>query len=205
MSPQPNRRPRIHDNREAAERMTSTFKDRPVEYEVRLPFGWPSTVQHVGDSLGEAYASDKWKLPGANGRREKELYKHLAESRHRALVVPGMLFDEDEGRRWRDIGPKISLAKVPMPAHFSDLTPMTEIDMCLFTRVVRGRAAFGPHEDDGCVAMRVRWGMLAGGYFMWSRVTDAEDEPFLFVYDRKGIVMLIVGDELDVEADGIVG
>lgn len=198
-------RPRVYDAREIAERITTTFKNRPVEYEERLPFHWPAVVQHVGDSLGEAYDSDKWKSKGFGGRRERELYKHLAESRHRALVVPGMLFDEDEGRVARCIGPKVSLADWPMPADFSIMAKMTEVDLCLFTRLVRGRPAFGPHEDDGCVAMRVPWGMLGGGMILWSRVSDEPDEPFLFVYDRKGIVMLIVGDQLDIEADGIVG
>ena len=45
--------------------------------------------------------------------------------------------------------------------------------------------------------------MIAGSYL---KSRKRKKEPFLFVYtERDGILMIVVGEELDVEKDGIVG
>ena len=59
--------------------------------------------------------------------------------------------------------------------------------------------------DEGCVQVMLKHAILAGG------ILGKKKRPFLVVYtepsgrDRGGVHMIIVGEELDIEADGIVG
>jgi hypothetical protein len=158
-------------------------------------------MQHVGDSLGVAYSSDKW-------YRDWTLYKHLAESRNRILCRRGFLrpFD-DRGEPWPVVGPMVSFERVPMPKHFSVLARFEEINLCLHTRGTDARPQFGKHKDDGCVTVEVAHGMLGGGMIQWSKVGSRRgDTPLLFVYTEKdGVSMIVLGEELDIEADGITG
>jgi hypothetical protein len=164
-------------------------------------------MQNVGDSLAVAYASDKWKPKGADGKREVELYKHLAESRNRVLARPGVMYDKFEpNKRWPVRGPRVSLVECPMPKHFAILGLFEEIDIKLYTGGTKDKPRFG-NGDDGIVHVGIRHAYLGGGKMLWSRVDkEREDEPFIFVYTNDGGVMFIcVGDELDIEKDGIVG
>jgi hypothetical protein len=199
---------RVYDAQDLAIGMTERFKDRPWEYSEELPFSWPTYMQNVGDSLAVAYDSDKWKPKGNGGKREGELYKHLAESRNRALVQPGLLRDEYKpNKAWPTKGPTVSLASVPMPQHFAVLGLFEEINLQLFTKGTNRRPAFSDDKDEGVVGVRVRHGMLGGSYIRWSELYDDEkDQPFLFVYTRaSGVCIIVVGDDLDVRKDGIVG
>jgi hypothetical protein len=199
---------RVYDAEQLAIGMTERFNDRPWEYEERLPFSWPKYMQNVGDSLAVAYASDKWKPKDGRGKREQELYKHLAESRNRALVQPGLLRDEYKpGKRWPTRGPTVSLVEVPLPQHFAVLGLFEEINLQLFTKGTNKRPEFSDDKDEGVVGVRVRHGMLGGSYIRWSELNDGDrDEPFLFVYTRSaGVCIIVVGDKLDVHKDGIVG
>jgi hypothetical protein len=199
---------RVYDAQDLAIGMTETFNDRPWEYREELPFSWPSYMQNVGDSLAVAYASDKWKPKGSNGKRESELYKHLAESRNRALVQPALLRDEYKPNKpWPTKGPMVSLAQVPLPQHFAVLGLFEEIDLQLYTKGTNRKPAFSDDKDEGVVGVRVRHGMLGGSYIRWSELYDDEkDQPFLFVYTRAaGVCIIVVGDSLDVKKDGIVG
>jgi hypothetical protein len=198
----------VYDAQDLAIGMTERFKDRPLEYSEELPFSWPTYMQNVGDSLAVAYDSDKWKPKGNGGKREGELYKHLAESRNRALVQPGLLRDEYKpNKTWPTKGPTVSLASVPMPQHFAVLGLFEEINLQLFTRGTNRSPAFSDDKDEGVVGVRVRHGMLGGSYIRWSELYDNEkDQPFLFVYTRAaGVCIIVVGDDLDVHKDGIVG
>ena len=198
---------RVYDAQDLAIGMTETFKDRPWEYQEKLPFSWPTYMQNIGDSLGVAYASDKWKKR-KNGKREQELYKHLAESRNRALVQPGLLRDEYKpNRAWPTKGPTVSLAQVPLPQHFSILGLFEEIDLQLYTRGTNRKPQFAEDKDEGIVGVRVRHGMLGGSYIRWSELYEGKrDQPFIFVYTRAvGVCIIVVGKDLDVKKDGIVG
>jgi hypothetical protein len=199
---------RVYDAQDLAIGMTERFNDRPWEYTEELPFSWPTYMQNVGDSLAVAYASDKWKSKSKNGKREGELYKHLAESRNRALVQPELLRDEYKpNRKWPTKGPMVSLSKVPLPQHFAVLGLFEEIDLQLYTKGTNRKPAFSDDKDEGVVGVRVRHGMLGGSYIRWSELYDDEkDQPFLFVYTRtSGVCIIVVGDSLDVKKDGIVG
>lgn len=202
------RRVRVYDTEELAINMAERFKDRPWEVREELPFAWPNRMKNVGDSLAVAYASDKWKKRGKSGRREQELYKHLAESRNRALVRPGLLHDEYKpNKRWPTKGPMVSLVEVPMPRHYAILGLFEEIDLQLYTAGSSKRPRFSKDPDGGVVSVRVRHGILGGSYIRWSHLyEDREDQPFLFVYTRaSGVCIIVVGQELDVHKDGIIG
>lgn len=210
-SHQPNRRSRtrarVYEAESMARQMRETFADRPVERHESMDFGWPAVMQNIGDSLAVAYASDKWKPRGKDGKREVELYKHLAESRNRVLAVPGALYDYfDQSRRWPTIGPKVSLADCPMPRHFAVLGLFAEIDLKLYVAGSDAAPRFEGSQDGGVVHVSVRNGYLGGAKILWSELGRGKDEPFIFVYTKAaGVMFLVVGDRLAIAKDGIVG
>lgn len=222
MTQRPNRRPRVYDAEHLARGYREAFAARHVEVRTEFRFGWPAIMQNVGDSLAVAYASDKWERKRADGNRSVELYKHLAESRNQALCLPGLLRDEQAPEReWEAHGPLVSLSDVPMPQHFAVLGLFEEASLKLHKATRSGRPVFGKEPDDGVVRVEVRHGMLGASKMVWNEVEpyasarSAEllegleptdfDQPFLFVYTEDGVLILVVGERLDVTRDGIVG
>lgn len=200
----PNRRVRVYDAEAEARKMRETFADRPVEKREHLPFSWPAQMQNVGDSLAVAYASDKWKPTDRRGRREVELYKHLAESRNYALAAPGVIYDyEDPSTPWDVRGPMVSLADMPMPRHFAILGLFEEIVLDLYTSGRGQNCGFDGGEE--VVHVQIKHAYLGGSVVKWSE-EGGEDQPFIFVYTKDdGVMFVVFGDELDIEKDGIVG
>lgn len=193
MEATPNR-VRVFDAEDDACRMRETFTAKAVKERVKFDFHWPTQMQHVGDSLAVAYSSDKWKDEG-----DIELYKHLAESRNVILCVPGFLRDGDRpDDEVETIGPMISFAQTPMPRDIAILALFEEADLQLHVDGTDDAPSLGA-KDDGVVKVTVAHGHLGGGKMQDGRV-------FLVVFtERDGILMLILGDELDVLEDGIVG
>lgn len=199
----PNRsRVRTVDAEELARDMRERFHASPVTKKNAFRWDWPEQFQHVGDSLAIAYSSDKWK---ANG--DLEAYKHLAESPNVALALPSLFARADRpSERWPVRGPMVSFLDVPLPEHFAELGLFEEADLRLFTGGSDTDPSFGEHDDDGCVALAVRYGHVAGSYLRWSVTHGKADQPFLFVYtDREGPLLIVLGESLDVQKDGIVG
>ncbi len=196
----PNRggRPRVVDALELAADLRHTFQGRRPTKVVELPFSWPSVLQNVGDSLAVAYESDKWRDDG-----RLTAYKHLAESRNRALVVPGLVHRWDEPAvSWPVIGPRVSLAGVPMPKHFAMLGLFEEADLRLYVAGDERAPRFGGRRDDGCVKLTVKHGLVGASAIRWPQ----RDQLFIFVYtEQDGVLMIVVGKQLGVERDGIVG
>jgi hypothetical protein len=198
-------RVKVYDNPKSenvARQYVKTFNDREVRRRTEYDFGWPTMWQNVGDSLAVAYASDKWKDKG-----DYELYKHLAESRNRVFVQPGLLKDWDTSDDVPVVGPMVDFAECPMPKHFATLGFFEEANLKLYTGGDDDAPAFGD-GDDGCVAVHIRHAYLGASKMLWSEAKGgkAKDQPFLFVYTHKeGPLMLVVGRKLDVKKDGIVG
>lgn len=199
------RRVRIYDANAHARKMRETFVDRPVEREIPYDIDWPVVMQNVGDSLAVAYASDKWQPKTRDGKRLAELYKHLAESRNRCLAREGVLVDYyARSKRWPVIGPRVSFdgANLWMPDTFALLGRFEEIDLCLHTTGTDDDPRFGSHEDDGVVHVSVRHGYLGGSMMKAGR----RHEPFLFVFTKgDGVMFIVLGEQLGIEKDGIVG
>lgn len=203
MKPNFARRVRVYDALEAAQAIRERFQDAPVTEQEELPFGWPSEFQHVGDSLAVAYGSNKWKPDPV----DVELYKHLAESRNRVFAVPRFFFSyDDPSEGWPVIGPMIPFHELPMPRHYAKLGDFYEANLKLHTHGSNDAPMLSP-ENGGCVTVVLKDAMLGASVIRWS-LTEGEgvsDQPFLFVYDKTGVKLLIVGLELDVETVGIVG
>lgn len=195
-------RRRIYEANDVATEYVQKFHARPVREERKFDFEWPGLLQHVGDSLAVAYASDKWKKQG-----DFELYKHLAESPNMAYVQPGLLRDWNSEDKIRTIGPTISFRGVPLPKHFAILGYFEEANFRLHTKGTNNEPRFGDEEDDGCVAVAIGDAWLGASKIRWSETSSGrEDQPFLFVYtEADGPLIIITGEELDVEKDGIVG
>lgn len=187
-------RVRVYDSEDIAQNMYETFTAREVKRRHKFSFNWPVVWQHVGDSLAIAYSSDKWR-----DKNDLEIYKHLAESRNRAFCTPDFLRDFDNpNESWSVIGPMVSFADVVMPDKFAILCIFEEIDLQLHTRGTDDRPRLG-RGNEGIVKVTVGHGMLGGGQMQ-------SGELFLFVYtDRDGPLVLVVGEELDILPDGIVG
>lgn len=211
MVAKPNRagRVRVFDAKDIAKNITTTFKDRGVEYEKVHDFDWPDKVQQVGDSLGVAYSSDKWKPKDKSGKRDWEVYKHIAESRNRIFAVPKVIRPERDAKRpMKVIGPMVSLVdstrggKLLLPDHFSELGIFKEANVILHTEGTDDDPKFGKGKDDGCMTLSVKHGMLGASHLKYGR----RSVPFLFVYTPEdGVYFIILGEELDIEKDGIVG
>jgi hypothetical protein len=199
---------KVYEAEDLARDMVRTFNDREVERREHFPLSfWPPELQNVGDSLGIAYSSDKWQPKDAAGRRQMERYKHLAESRNRAFLRPGLLVDADEPESsWPVYGDLYSFDDVPMPEHFAILGLFLEINLQLHTGMRNGRPAFSS-GDEGIVATKVRHGMVGGSQIRWSQIEPgAEDELFLFIYTkRQGLLAIVLGEELAITKDGIAG
>jgi hypothetical protein len=101
----------------------------------------------------------------------------------------------------------VSMVDVPHPLHFAELALFEEANLKLYTEGDDDDPGFGRGKDAGVVTITVKHGMLGGGMFLWS-VDGGErsDQPFLFVYTKRdGVLLIIVGEELDVLKGGIVG
>lgn len=194
----PNRsRVRVYDARDLSVKLRETFTDRPVEHETSFPFDWPHSMQQIGDSLGVAYASDKWQ----KRRGDMILYKHLAESRNRIFCVPGCVYHrETPTSRVGCIGPMVAFGDVVMPDSFAELALFREVNVQLYTGGTDERPEF--HGDDGIMTLTVAHGRLGGGYM---KTGSRDRRPFLFVYTQTEVMFLIVGEKLDILKDGIVG
>lgn len=204
----PRKRPIVVDAYEPAKHYREVFTKKDVTEERPLSFSWPSDMQLVGDSLAVAYSSDKWRKDG-----EWVLYKHLAESRNRAYVRKGFLYEyQRQSQKAQIIGPTKSFGGVPMPKQIAFLGLFSEAHFVFFTGGTDRRPTFSKNSPDaGVMRVFVPHGLLGGGVIRWSKLGPHEDQPFLCVYtertqkDPGGVHMIIVGDELDIEADGIVG
>jgi len=202
--PNRSKRVRVYDTADMAKTMSETFKDRPVEFEEKFSFDWPPVMQHIGDSLAVAYDSDKWRSKDAQGKRDWTLYKHLAESRNRIFCRPGIVQWEGRGGKLDAIGPHVDFSDVPMPDSFAILALFKEVNVCLYVDGTDDEPILG-NGDDGVVTLTIANGMLGGSFIRWSEISDREDQIFLFVFNEEGVAFLIIGDELDVEKDGITG
>jgi hypothetical protein len=199
------RRVRVYDAEDTAREMRERFQHAPSKRRRKFDFDWPHQLQNIGDSLAVAYNSNKLLQ---NPRGEWILYKHLAESRNRVLAVPGLIMRDDApGESWPVIGPMVSMLDVPHPRHFAELALFEEANVKLYTAGTDARPQFGRGRDTGVVTITVKHGLLGGGMFLWSRDDEGQDDqPFLFVYTKRdGVLLIIVGEKLAIEADGIVG
>jgi len=178
------------DTQSGAQEMFQTFHARPSKRKVSMDFGWPDRVQRIGSAQAQMYRSNKWKMNPS----DFEDYKHIAEAPQTCYAVPGFLRDFSSGEALKTYGPEMDI-EGPMPQHFTVLAPLIGIQLRLNDK--SGRI---PRGDKNLYEVRVDRGFLGGATCVQTGAT------FLLVYSKSGGVgMIITGDELDIEKDGIVG
>ncbi len=176
------------DTEKEARKTFEVFHDRESRRKVPMNFTWPTKVQEIGQAVAQMYRSNKWK----SNLKDFEDYKHIAEAFQFCYVVPGFLREFTSDRPLKVYGPKHEV-EGPMPEHFTILAPLIGIQIRLYDSKLK-------LPEDNLYEVVVPRGMLGGAKH------PKTGEPFLFVYTKtEGIGMLITGDELDIEKDGIVG
>jgi hypothetical protein len=182
---------KVVDTRDDAVRLYETFTARGHRRDNPMDFGWPEKLQRVGLAVAELYRSNKWK----SDLKNFEDYKHIAETPHKCHVVPGFLRERGNPERALKVhGPVLPVGKIigsPAPQHFAILAPLLGIQIHL-----DGPSGRPMHEEDGLFEISVAHAHLGA-----CRTKDGR--AFLFVYTRAGVHMIITGDRLTVEADGI--
>lgn len=167
------------DELERAHEMRETFVDRPPSKETQVPWEWPETMVYVGDCEGIMYVSDKWK----KRRGDTEDYKHIAEADQYVLVPEGFLHDYHTGEPLDMEGEPMVLAP-DMPQAFAELADIYGVQI----RFLEGEI----HE------VQIAKAKLGGAY-------HKDFGPFVFVYNDDGVHIIICGEELAIEKDGITG
>jgi hypothetical protein len=184
---------RVVDTSESAKKTFKTFHARESRREIELPFVWPARLQEVGAGKAEMYRSNKWK----KDLKEHEDYKHVVESTRTVYVAPGFLVDDrDPRKKIRVVGPMVEFED-PMPKHITVLGPLLGIQLCLYEG--EGEDVSLPKGDEGLFEVSVARAMLAAA------VHPKTKETFLLVYTEDGVHMILAGDRLSIEKDGITG
>lgn len=173
-------RVRVVDTLELAKRDRETFHDSADPKQVRLRgVRWPTHLVDIGEGWGILYRSDKWSTV--------DNYKHLRESDWRILVSPDFRMSFDDGADLRsnpDLAPVYEVHG-DMPRHVAYL------GKCL--------GAQGVLNDGRMVHIEI-----PGAHWAAARIPGDEEHAVLFAYSNA-IHLVVVGDALGIERDGIVG
>lgn len=183
---------RVVDTKDRAVKTFKTFYARDYAEEIELPFTWPSQMQEVGVGGAEMYRSNKW----MKDLSEHDDYKHVDEGPRTVYVEPGWILDA-RSRPLPVFGPMVQFQE-PMPKHFTRLGPLLGVQVRLFRKDKDGEL-FVPKGSEGRCEITVARGMLGAAEHPKTR------ETFLFVYTDSGVHMLLTGNKLSIEKDGITG
>ena len=163
----------------AARRHRETFVDRKATRAIRVPWHWPKKMELVGMCDAVMYTSDKWKTIGTY-----EDYKHVAEAEQYVLSVPGFIRDYHNPKKKLELPTEEFTLPKKMPEAFAELADIFGVQICSL--------------DDEHLQIDIARAKLGGA-------SNAELGTFLFVYTSDGVHMIITGDELRIEKDGITG
>lgn len=170
---------RNRDELRSAHTMRQTFVDRPPSKEKKVPWEWPTSMVFVGDCEAIMYVSDKWK----RRRGENEDYKHISEAQQYVLVTEGFLHDYHTGEPL-DIDSETFELAPNMPKAFAELADIYGVQVNF--------------NDGELREIQIAKAKLGGAH-------HRDFGTFVFVYNDDGVHMLICGEELAVEKDGITG
>lgn len=187
----PRRYERNRSSIEAAREIRRKFHDKDPQQEKPVPWQWPSEMQEIGTCEAVMYASNKWQ---SNPNKIID-YKHVAEGPQRILVREGFVRDHRSSKPLRVVGPLHELND--MPDAFAVLDRILGVQVRMYEGTdERPRL---PDGDDGYFQIDI-----PNAYLGAARHPET-DQTFLVVYSNEGVHCVIVGDELNVEKDGIVG
>lgn len=179
------------DSVAAAREIRRKFHDKEAEKETPVPWDWPEELQEIGTCEAVMYASSKWQK---NPHKIID-YKHVAEGPQRILVRPGFVQDHRGNKALKVVGPRHELND--MPDAFAVLDKILGVQVRLYKGTDEDPQM--PPGDDGYYQIDIP------GAYLGAAKHPETGETFLIVYTNDGVHCLIVGEQLDVEKDGIVG
>jgi len=167
---------------ERSVRIREDFMDKPHRRKWVPGWEWPKELQEVGECEAVMYRSNKWQKDG----RQID-YKHVKEGPQKLLLVPRM---QAKGEDIMFRGPLVDL-RGEMSDTFAVLADCLSVQARLYSDS-RGKR-YGDYVD-------LKWprSKLGAGEF-------DDGGAFLVIYDREGVLGLIIGEKLQVLKDGIVG
>jgi hypothetical protein len=176
---------------QAARDIRRKFYDQEPSKEERVPWKWPKRMREVGTLEAIMYTSDKWQRPG-----HLIDYKHRREAHQRLLAVDGFASPYGSSEHLDLVGPIVELEG--MPSSFAVLAPILGVQTQLY--VEDGPDGYAlPPSGKGLYQIDVPGGKLGAAKHPES------GDTFLLVYTKSGVHAMVVGEQLDVEKDGIVG
>ena len=189
-------RVRVVDTKAEAEKTFKVFHDRRFRQEIPMTFGWPAEMQEVGEGKAEMYRSNKWQKNLA----DYDEYKHVVEGTRTVYMVLGFLREWGNPRRSIELcGPMVSFEE-PMPKHFARLGPLLGLQVHLYRCDDEEHyLPKGDGADGNLFEITVARAYLGGA------AHPQTGEKFLFVYDARGVHVVLTGGELGIEEDGVVG
>lgn len=167
------------------------FHDKDPSQEKPVPWSWPSELQEIGTCEAVMYASNKWQ---SSPNRIID-YKHIAEGPQRILVREGFVRDNRSGKGLRVVGPVHELND--MPDAFAVLDRILGVQVRLYEGTDESFRL--PRGDDGYYQIDIP------NAYLGAAKHPETGQTFLIVYTNEGVHCVIVGDQLAVEKDGIVG
>lgn len=162
----------------SARRHRETFMDRPATKAARAAWDWPKKMDWVGYCEAVMYESDKWKSVGTF-----EDYKHVSEAEQFVLCSPGFIRDYHSRNPLELEHEPFTLPK-DLPDAFAELANIFGVQIKTL--------------DDQYLQIDIARAKLGAA-------TDPELGTFLFVYTKAAVHMVITGEQLRVEKDGITG
>lgn len=168
-----------------ARKLRENFRDEPATEILDLGWTWPKTMRQVGVCESVMYVSDKWHDKG-----DFEDYKHVAESSQQLYARPGKLVDLGSSKKRKESGPTVEISG--MPDTIAILAKFLGVQCRFFD--AKGKLTPDYYQID------IKQAELGGG-----RHRDT-GEIFLVVYTRAdGPLLIVTGNALGIEKDGIVG
>jgi len=158
------------------------FHDKPHVKQQRVKWTWPREMIEVGDCEAILYTSDKWQKDG-----KKIDYKHVKEGEQKLLMRPDVTPTGDEEEIF---GPLVDLHGDFLDS-FAVLADSLSIQARLYANDEGTK--YGDYVD-----MKFPRAKLGAGRF-------DDGGTFCFVYNSTGVLAVVIGEELDVLKDGIVG
>jgi hypothetical protein len=181
-------RARVIDTEKQAEKTVTTFYDRAPRVQVDLPFWWPEQMQEVGEGKAEMYRSNKWQ----KDFRTFDDYKHVVEKTRTVYAEPGFLVEWQKPHRPMRLHGPMMRFDGPMPKHFAELGPLLGVQLQLYDEKEE-------LQKKGFFEVRIARAKLGAA------IHPDTNETFLFVYTPAGVHLILTGDQLSIEKDGIAG
>lgn len=175
---------KVVDTEDISREIRETFHQSPSKKKLNLSFSWPLEMRRIGTSESIMYLSDKW------GIVEGEKYKHVSESDCDVYISPSVqIRDEDGelldlGEDWEDLDGK-------MPRHIAVLGKSLGIQVRLEC------------PDSSANGLKKQLDFASA---TWGAAKSPETgETFLVLFSPREVLLIVTGDELDIERDGVVG